>query len=290
MKNLFTLTAALLFAFNLLAQPYESMLRDDVLWEVRYIQVSGNVLDNLQHVHYWLDDTKDTTINGFDYSGFNLNGYYDGDPIYLREQTDSGFVFALDDSLNEFMLCDFSLSIGDTFLSIANSSLWGQDSLWKEVTVVDSVLVDSTWRKRLQLESIGASSCTEYWTEGVGSSFGPQGVGGDCWHSSVSLFCYREKDAGLTSLYSPSGICTPVGIEEKPTIGDVKIWPNPARESIQIQSPDGVKGVILISSTGSTWTLPVQNNLNISHLPSGLYLMQIETEKGMVQKKLMVEH
>lgn len=71
----------------------------------------------------------------------------------------------------------------------------------------------------------------------------------------------------------------------------IKIYPNPVKEVLVIESPIIIKKVTVFSVLGNT-LLEVSKNFNeisLALLPSGLLFVQLETEKGKVVKKIIKE-
>lgn len=64
------------------------------------------------------------------------------------------------------------------------------------------------------------------------------------------------------------------------------IYPNPAKESVYVSGPD-IKGVEIIGLNGAQLMYSNQQKLNISSLKKGTYLLNINTGKGLVSKKLI---
>ena len=71
------------------------------------------------------------------------------------------------------------------------------------------------------------------------------------------------------------------------------IYPNPAKESVSILAEDGIQNVMVYNLLGQqilTLDLKGKNkcNLNTSDFVSGIYVVKILTEKGMVAKRLLI--
>ena len=71
----------------------------------------------------------------------------------------------------------------------------------------------------------------------------------------------------------------------------VSVMPNPATERVQVLSSFGVSRVEVYSAAGlKAMDLKAEGykaTLDISHLPSGIYLLRIHTQQGVVTKKLV---
>jgi hypothetical protein len=84
----------------------------------------------------------------------------------------------------------------------------------------------------------------------------------------------------------------PIAIEENLPGNMVNIYPNPAKEYINIATPLTIKKITIYNMLGAR---VMTRNINASEcridcssLPEGLYLISIETEKGMVAKRVTI--
>ncbi len=116
-----------------------------------------------------------------------------------------------------------------------------------------------------------------------GTSFSPQ-IAGTGWH--VITYTYTDSygcsNAAMDSVYVSS--CT--GIKEKITTGSIRLYPNPTNNVLNIQLPvENTTGYIRVynvmgqqlcaQSIGSTL-----QQVNMSTFSRGLYLIEVQTEKG----------
>ena len=66
----------------------------------------------------------------------------------------------------------------------------------------------------------------------------------------------------------------------------VKIYPNPVKDELKIESGDlTIKKVEILDVTGKV----VGNSINVSALSQGIYFVKIETDKGIITRKLVKE-
>lgn len=84
-----------------------------------------------------------------------------------------------------------------------------------------------------------------------------------------------------------------LGIDNGKIAASVNIYPNPMRESITIESNDGVKGICIFDMSGRMvkQNKPAINNttisINTSDLKPGIYIVQVQTQAGIINKKLI---
>lgn len=67
----------------------------------------------------------------------------------------------------------------------------------------------------------------------------------------------------------------------------VSIYPNPAENLVRITSLYNVNHVSVFNLTGKKVLSSTKTRLDVSILPSVLYMVSIETEKGIVTKKII---
>ncbi len=73
----------------------------------------------------------------------------------------------------------------------------------------------------------------------------------------------------------------------------ISIFPNPTSGLVQIQSPVSMQSILVFDITGKQLLQQEPNSrtdeINISHLPQGLYQIHVQTEMGVLVKKLVKE-
>ena len=94
--------------------------------------------------------------------------------------------------------------------------------------------------------------------------------------------CGGEAETVITidSLFSS------VGITEN-ALHTASIYPNPAHNTLTVESASAIRGITVYDQTGRTVSAtqansysPQQQSLNITSLPSGIYIMKVVTENG----------
>lgn len=86
------------------------------------------------------------------------------------------------------------------------------------------------------------------------------------------------------------------GIENQiEAVNDVRIFPNPASNNLYINSSVDIKSVTVLNAVGQQCSLMMHaENDNkyyeLSHLSNGIYFVMVNTSKGAIRKKILVEH
>ncbi len=71
----------------------------------------------------------------------------------------------------------------------------------------------------------------------------------------------------------------------------IKAYPNPTHDIIYIETELDFKNISLLTITGQKINTLIKNNqVEVSNISNGLYLLKIETEEGTAFKKIMVQH
>lgn len=73
----------------------------------------------------------------------------------------------------------------------------------------------------------------------------------------------------------------PIGIKSKTTTGiEAIVFPNPSQAMLHIQTREAIHKINIYDLYGKAVQTETRSIFSIEHLPAGVYLLQIETEKG----------
>jgi hypothetical protein len=167
-------------------------------------------------------DGSDTIYNGNVYKKINIIEHHLPGTIYdslhapvffggLRESGKKIYIFQIWASIDTLphLIYDFNhTNLGDTIYTNVLSG--SKQSYGHIVKSVDSVLVGSNYHKRLYLQDTGSIYNTEYWIEGIGSSWGlPFATFWSITDNSYDLSCYNTTNQVVYQNPSPTfGMCT----------------------------------------------------------------------------------
>lgn len=254
----------------------------------------------------WIDQYSysggDTVINSTAYKKFDFTSS-SGSNYHGAMREDSGRVFFVPaDSLNEFLLYDFTLEIGDTVEVITQtvndfptSGLGGHYEI-QQVALIDTVYVVVNGSLRRQLEIRNADDRKIIWLDGIGSL---SGLYMSTWENismyGILLACMSENDTVLVKDAMPlevgsADVCDfTVGVSDLHSLGsNVRVYPNPASEEIHIVFDDqflyghdvriyDLSGrMVYIQSLGTS----VSQIQTMSWGRKGVYVLEIRNSEG----------
>lgn len=280
MKFAFSFAFLLLISLTGYSQQYHPFPTDSAVWE------NFTIYDDNMTVDYprYAINGDDTTYNGKRYlkllGSINSQGYRG----LIREDSLKRIFFIPRDSTQEFLLYDFSLSIGDT------AWLWRSEyqepaGLYKfQITGEDSILLNNGSYRRV----LKVNNWTK-WIEGIG------GTGGLLFDGRmdlkiVKLTCFHQKGQTL--------ICPGVGIEEREQFqANLSISPNPFISGTTIHIDDTRYDALQLRLYDISGKLVQQHNvagntyvLQREALESGIYFLEFANEQEVLAvKKLVVQ-
>jgi hypothetical protein len=194
-------------------------------------------------------------------------------------------------TLDELLLYRFDLDSGEIFY------LNQYQNFPYIVEDIDSVLVDTKYRKRYILS--GGNPDFDEWIEGIGSYFSLFGPLCHNFEGYDFLLCYEDPAIFYLGEWNNMGKCYyTVGIPEKYN-PSFDMYPNPADENIKITLEESADAdqLVLYNSTGQIVNhlkieaINQKYEMEVSSLPSGLYVVVLFSEGRMVDKrKFVISH
>ena len=233
-------------------------------------------------------------LNGKTYSKITYfphpNDSEEKEILYRGE--DRKFYVIPQDSIDEILIYDFDLEVGDTFVATWGWQIWGDESL--EVYDVDSIVtVDGVTRKRISLGNVSSSGT---WIEGIGSQnwiFVYPGYSG--WlDAGYDVTCHFQNEEGIYSHFgSFCDFDLVTNTKETKISTTFDLYPNPTSSILNINFKDlKVNKMKIIDLSGRiVFQEEIDSeyyNLETHHiLESGVFLIQIHTNDGILTKKFV---
>ena len=218
--------------------------------------------------------------------------------IFLREDTITKKVYKFYPfDTSEHVLLNFDLSVGDTVTH--NPPLFQNTYPQYPIDSINFVNYNGTNRR-----TYFASSILDYRRiEGIGANRNFPDVGGSEFGAPMfTLRCfvknnnimYRNNGFPVDSCYRKPNLrpvyCWPIGINDiERTITKINFTNNTIRFNNELEN-------IVLTLVNSTGQLLLKENLtkgqyskNLSHLPKGIYFIQIQSDKVIKSKKILVQ-
>lgn len=273
---------------SLQAQPYIPMLGETNEWRV--VACFNGCVTSAYFT------SGETTVDGQTYRVLDGYHYINGNML-IREDVQERKVYLKQtfghSLLSEFILYDFSLEDGDTVNVYNPLSPLPEDG---GQFVLDSIVLKplETMEHRLfylhAVDPQASQSERTVWIEGIGS-LSLINSPGEGPTETEHLVCAMKDDvllyADLDSIYS----CGPLSVAEEVTETQLQIIPNPAHDVLKLSLSGNSRPLRLelIAVDGSTVAkLPWQEQLDVSALPGGIYLLRCVFESGKVHHQRFV--
>jgi hypothetical protein len=212
---------------------------------------------------------------------------------FLREEENHKKVYYFSGSRkeSEILLYDFTLK-KDSLFKIVQEFLINSDTVTNTVydaTVLktDSILINGKNRLRIQFDAVVGSEISGFriadtldWIEGIGSRqdllYIPNGNNGK------SLLCFKHNNEteyvnnyGLDCLYSG-----PPNFVESFQRNDIKVYPNPVKNILSIQSEKPMHSIVLYRITGGKldeyFPDDIFYQIALKSQRSGIYILSID--------------
>ncbi len=294
-----------LFAFSAYAQNYEyiPLVKPGLqLWTCDR-GYWGHNDEAYRFTKYALTD-EDTVFNGETYKKFYVYRSIEFDAatatyVGAFRENSQGQVFykgnaGLPGGVDE-MIYDFSLSVGDTF---SGGSLNMNNSFYAlEVTSIDTMNFNGIERRVFTIKPTRAKTqIAAVWIEGIGNSEGlffPYHTNtADIWGN---VRCYIHNDELLYTNYRHGGsdCVTPLmGIGDVLSVNNsITLYPNPTNNEVSVSSESLINSIEIYNSLGQkVYTETInskEKTIDISSLPSGVYVLGAKTDDGIMRKKII---
>ncbi len=186
-------------------------------------------------------------------------------------------------TLDEFLLYRFDVALGDVF------ELNEFIPFPVGVEGVDSVLVGSQYRRRLQIGGLQY----EDWIEGIGSMTSLFGNFCPLFESGDDLWCYEDPETFFIGPMNETDRCTYfiVGQEENHS-SEITLFPNPATHLFQINNPENqpINQILFFDQLGHlVWQVPnPDKTIDVSKFSPGIYVVEIVCENTHLRRKLVI--
>ena len=277
MKNLkiYTLLALMAVAGMTKAQDYQSFFASDST----RVNVYAEMIDFCHTFYVTIRSTDTVSINGTQYVQGVPHGKYGSlygyMRFYFREEVATGRLyryFPIYDE-EEVLLCDMSLTVGDTFEYYDGWEM-------RQVTV-ESVSFDNG-RKVIHFPDSYYGHYLVF-HEGLFPSFYPIGFIDDFGCDSFLLCEYKDGEQVFENPEYNTCYIDETSVQEQ-DLQHVSLYPNPAKETVLIEGAKAAEVQVYNVFGQLVKTVKDSHEINMAGLPQGVYLLRIADTEGRSHK------
>ncbi len=283
------ITASFIFSGMAFCQDYYPLVQENNEWNVlQVIFEGGNPWDTTFYTQTYRI-AGDTMINELAYKKvfiseeeIPVNWEYEGS---IREE-DEKVWYVSHFNNEEILIYDFTLNVGDTMV-FQNQPYMVVDSIaFHEIAGIE--------RKHIYFSYIDFSPYKELWIEGIGSNYGVLSSGSGGSVGGWTWFLCMSENGELIYMNPDYNSCFLISTEINETKSlDFNIFPNPTTGLLKIENLNNVtiNSIRLVDSFGQTKkTFKInQTSLDLTSIVIGSYLLIIDTENGLLRKKIIVK-
>lgn len=183
----------------------------------------------------------------------------------------------------ETLLYDFTASVGDTLCFGHPGNCFVLDS-------ISMVQIGGVDRRKfwfgLEYDGLGNPRAKETWVEGIGSDYGLlwSGYYGvyDGWHC---LLCFHQYGELVWQNPEYNTCSYPYDAVEENKDSGIFIFPNPAKEKVTIEGIEATEVEVYNALGQRVRTVRSTNEINVSGLPEGVYLLFVTDAMGISQTR-----
>jgi hypothetical protein len=273
---------------HLVTGQYFEFPDSNAIWSVsnkKYFIQGDSVLNSIEYRKVYVEN--DSVIS--------LGSFY----ALIREDSNEKKIYAIHkDSINEHLLYDFSLDIGDEAIVFPLESEVYSGPVSVKVDSVDSIYIYDDYRRKLHISGVEENDFfSEEWIEGIGSSFGLFGSG----LSGIVIFdayypfllCYEQNNNLLynnpdfLTCYEPQ-----VSTKKNLALNQVNIYPNPALQYLIVETFSNQSNYIIKSINGKIMKQgtikSMKEIIDVSDMMNGDYFIQLITERASTVRRFII--
>ena len=189
---------------------------------------------------------------------------------------------------NDYLKYDFEREIGDTINVYIT-----EEPAQLIVESVDSIIINDAYRRSITLRYIFGNTFWEQWIEGIGSNRGILESGTANFSGGWRWFLCMSENGELIYMnpnYESCYLITEINEVNKPKL---KIFPNPTKNILTIENIKSME-IESISLSNINGQIIKQfgtdkNQIDLSEISSGFYLLKISYKNGEFTDKVIIE-
>ncbi len=240
----------------------------------RYKFSKDSILFGSQYYRELMTSDKET---GNAYIGLNR---------YFREEDYKIFEYY---QTREYLMYDFDINLNDTFNVIIPSNQITYP-ITANIILDSTVLLNDEHRRTIGMYCRGIDPTLTTWIDGIGSTSGFLSVYNSCaFEINTFLQCFYINDTLVYTNPESSG-CWTTSTKDG-IMPNISIIPNPSSEKIEIKGNILFDQINIYTSSGVKIIRNISDRiLDISDLPSGHYILEVENKGKSLAKQKFVKH
>lgn len=218
-----------------------------------------------------LDVTQNTALTNLVCVNNNLSS------LDVSQNTNLQLLSCLGNNLSSL---DFTNNTNLSILNCANNNISSLDM--SNSTGLTTLMCDSNNLTSLNMKNLSTSTLTTFNAT-----------------NNPNLTCIQVDDvATATSTWtnidngaSFSLDCNYMGVNDIELAQSIFLYPNPTNTVLSINSDKNIESIVIVDVMGKTvkTMLPINNSIDVSNLPKGIYFLQAHTDQDLVSKKFIKE-
>jgi hypothetical protein len=282
------------------SQNYHTLPDSNAKWIVRVVPPGPQypIIYYLQYIHSFKDSI---IINSKKY--IKVFGNNNGQGGAYRSDSLGRVYFVPKDSINEYLLFDFSKQAGDTIYNVFTTNFSANTSSLEKY-IVDSTSYITVGPYQLKVLYLTRNSYYFYiWIEKIGCLGG--GLDNIPCSFPASLICMSVNDTiyynqgncvmSFPYTYDTSACTIPTKVQQINLKKAIEVFPNPTNGEIYFEKlPEEKISIKITNVLGLTIYFTYLENkknfsLSLSDKPSGLYFISIQTNSGKTINKKIIK-
>jgi len=255
--------------------------------------INGEVtIDSLQYKKLYSRGLNEEFVT-IPTEGYECNSSWFFDEIkgYVRQE---GRKIYFRESINtvEEIIYDFTLSVGDTIPTSLVFPSWDDPYI---ISSIDSIYLYDNYYRRLFFESNFPiqNDTLHYYIEGIGHKYGFIDPYADFFEIYTYLHEYIKSDIPYFQFTGWGSCDFSISVnEQEGKEFEFEIYPNPVNDQLQLKIANSiqVQNIRIYSISGKVFmNLSPSKSIDVSGLPSGMYLLEVESMDGFKEFRRFVK-
>lgn len=299
MKTLLFLIASTVvgnYTFGQFGVPFAT---DNAIWTTRKSTMNPNTNTV---VHTYVNacvSGNDTLISSNTYT--QVTNCTSGNYLGGIRELNSKIYYMAPDSINEHLLYDFDVTVGQTLNDIIYVNaidlydVMHPEIVDLEVTGIETVNFDGLDRVKITVRNLSGNEDGS-WIEGIGNTKGLLFESfGNLQNYGIELLCYSEDNAMIYPITGANPCDVTLNVDDLVNQSNsMQIYPNPSsgNVTIRLRSDENLNELSILNTQGQMIRSIKTSNTKevvLTDLTTGIYFIRLEDEKSVSTQKFVVK-